>query len=485
MNNSLGASKVIRRPALAGAWYEGAEKNLRGQVSELLDSCPHRVAGDLLALIEPHAGYAYSGRSAAAGYRLVKGRKIDRVLLLAPSHYSAFHGFSIPDATHFKTPLGLCELELPVLDILRRSRFHQRRPEAHGPEHSIEIHLPFLQFCLPGAKLVPVLVGDLHGEEYQELATELDQCAVDDGTLVVVSSDFTHQGPRFDYRPFTQRVQEKLQDLDHGAARHIQNLDAQGFLDYQRKTGITVCGFRPIALLLQMLPADTQVRIISYTTSGDITGDWLNTVSYMTILFQKPDPHPPFQLPVLQPSEQAMALKIAREAVIRRVNGEDPPHPPVDLPPALLERASCFVTIQKNQRLRGCIGQLEASGRLVHSIVENAVSAACRDPRFKPIQPEELSDIQFEISVMTPPVTVSGPAEIELGRHGIILSSHGRRAVFLPQVPVDQVWTLEETFEHLCAKARLPADAWTRDTRFQVFECQVFSEADPRIQDGG
>jgi MEMO1 family protein len=469
--------KTVRPSALAGTWYEGSAAGLTAQVRALLEAAEPRVAGEVLGMIEPHAGYRYSGAAAAAGYRLLAGRSYRRVLVLAPSHHAGFHGFSVAAATHFATPLGEVALDVAVLEALRSSAFHRSVPRAHEPEHSIEIQLPFLQAVLPGAPVVPVLVGHLEREDFPKLAEELRPFAGAD-TLVVASSDFTHQGPRFDFVPFERDLPRNIRRLDFGGIERLQGLDPDGFLDYVEQTGATICGFRPIALMLHLLGKDVQGHVVSYYTSGDVLDDWESSVSYATLVFQRPDPHPPVQEELLPAEARRVALRLAREAVAAHLQARGP-HLPERLPAELREAGSCFVTLRDGPDLRGCIGRMQAAGPLLESILANAVSAATEDPRFLPVRPDELEALSFEISVLTPAKPVAGPEEIELGRHGVVLERWGRRAVFLPQVAVDQLWTREEMLDHLARKAGFGPGAWRRETSFSVFGCQVFSESDP------
>jgi AmmeMemoRadiSam system protein A len=126
-------------------------------------------------------------------------------------------------------------------------------------------------------------------------------------------------------------------------------------------------------------------------------------------------------------------------------------------------------------RLRACMGIIEAREPLVEAIVSAAVSAA-HDPRFPPLTAEELDEMELEVSVLSPTSQVAGPEAIEVGRHGVVLSKSGRRAVFLPQVAPEQGWTRDEMLSHLARKAGLPADAWRQGATFEVFTAQVIEE---------
>jgi hypothetical protein len=214
------------------------------------------------------------------------------VVVLAPTHHSPFHGLSIADVDFYATPLGKVPIDLAAVEQLRESPLVSSEPQAHLREHSIEIQLPLLQRALPaGWQLVPVLVGRLDGQEYAA-AARLLRPMLDTATLLVVSSDFTHYGSRFHYQPFPvdQLTASRIQALDEGALQHILHKDAKGFLAYRDRTGITACGFRPIALLLRLLPEDALLEKIAYTTSAASSGDYHHSVSYLVVVVTSPRP---------------------------------------------------------------------------------------------------------------------------------------------------------------------------------------------------
>ena len=142
--------------------------------------------------------------------------------------------------------------------------------------------------------------------------------------------------------------------------------------------------------------------------------------------------------------------------------------------PALLEFRGAFVTLTANGQLRGCIGYIEGICPLLEAVAANARAAACQDPRFAPVAPAEVAGLELEISALTPLVAVAGPHEIEVGRHGVVLTLGARRAVFLPQVAPEQGWDRDTMLTHLALKAGLPPDGWRREARFEVFEAEVF-----------
>jgi AmmeMemoRadiSam system protein A len=142
--------------------------------------------------------------------------------------------------------------------------------------------------------------------------------------------------------------------------------------------------------------------------------------------------------------------------------------------PALTGHRGAFVTLRAAGSLRGCIGTIEGVCPLTEAVLRNARAAACEDPRFAPVSPAELDGLDLEISALTPLVPVASPDDIVVGRHGVLLSAGGRRAVFLPQVASEEGWDRTTMLRHLARKAGLPPDAWRDGAGFQVFEAEVF-----------
>ena len=493
---------------IAGSWYPKDPEALRRLLEGTLEKVPAPdpdEARRLIAVVVPHAGYAYSGLTAAHAYKWIQQRRPKRILMIGPSHYAAFQGVSFGNFESYETPLGRVAVDPAGRKILEACPLVGFHPEAHGKEHSLDIQVPFLQVIFPESPptILPLLVGRLEGEDYPALARCLNEL-LDKETVLVVSSDFTHYGPRFGYVPFPYEggVAEKIRHLDQGACDKILDLDREGFLSYHEATGITVCGGRPIALLLELLPEDTRPANLYYATSGQLTGDYRNSVSYYSLAFTRralwgPEDGASGSRPegertmkkakasatgeaVLTPAEKATLLRLARDTVEESVKGRETPDPrggPYAITPALREHRGAFVTLKAHGKLRGCIGYVQPIEPLYAAVQQNAVNAATRDSRFRPVKTDDLSTIQIEISVLTPPAPVSSYQDIVPGRHGIILKKGSHQAVFLPQVAPEQGWDLSETLRHLSLKAGLSGDAWKDpDTEFLVFTAEVIEE---------
>ncbi|MCE9613507.1 MAG: AmmeMemoRadiSam system protein B [Lentisphaerae bacterium] len=481
---SPSAKHVLQSP-LAGRWYPADAAALKAQLKRDWDAAPIHTNRNWRALILPHAGYAYSGPTAMAGIKAASGRSYRRVIVLGPTHRVSMPNLiSLPDATHIATPLGEAPLDLDVLRALAKDPMFRMIPAAQDDEHSVQIEIPLLQFAWHDLALVPLVVGQLDAVAIRHAAAVLT-ALVDADTLVVASSDFTHYGPNYGYLPFTQDVAANLRQLDLGGYAFIAERDADGFLRYCHDMGATFCGRDPVAVLLAMLPADATAELLQYDMSGHITGDFENSVSYLAVGFTgawspRAAPLQEEAAMTLSETDRQALIEIARTTLQRHLLNQDAPLP-ADLgrtpSPVLRAPGAAFVTLTRpDGSLRGCIGDIIATVPLCESVRDNAIRAATQDPRFQPVTPMELPALHIEISVLTPPRPVTSFKEIELGRHGIILSKGRRRALFLPQVAPEQGWDLPETLTHLALKAGLPSDAWMDGAEFQVFEAIVFGE---------
>ena len=178
-------------------------------------------------------------------------------------------------------------------------------------------------------------------------------------------------------------------------------------------------------------------------------------------------------LPLNETDQQAL-LRLARRALEKSVQRQQLPEVE-GLSEILRERRGAFVTLRKIRQLRGCIGVVEAYKPLYQTVVECAVAAALYDPRFQPVTPEELPELRTEISVLSALVEVA-PNQIELGRHGLLVTLGERRGVLLPQVAIEWNWDRERFLEETCHKAGLPRNAWQQGARMQAFSVQVIGE---------
>lgn len=485
-----------RRPMYAGTWYEADADVLKGQLQEyftkatppidqtsasLITKTNTEPTAPITAIIAPHAGYIYSGQAAAYAYKQVVGKNIKRVFLLAPSHYIAFQGAALPTATTYVTPFGDLYVDIEVVSELQHYPQFKRLPDVHKVEHALEMQLPFIRDALGEVTIVPIVIGMVPGLADVKLMGELLRRYIGKDDLVVVSSDFTHFGPRYEYQPFTTNIKENIRKLDSEAYGYISNLDLAGFLEFQEKTKDTICGFYPCCVLLSMVEPGTHTTLLKYYTSQDTTkSETDNSVSYLSIAFSgKPWGSPASRSEKLSQADKETLLKLARKTLNSYVESRQVPTlAELGITPskALSEEKGAFVTLNKNKELRGCIGHIWPLKPLWQSVIENAVSACSVDYRFNSVKPEELKDIELEISVLTKPTPIHSYKDIVLGRDGIVLAKNGKQAVFLPFVPTQFGWSLDETLTQLSKKAGLEPLDWQEGAHFDVFQAEVFEE---------
>lgn len=187
----------------------------------------------------------------------------------------------------------------------------------------------------------------------------------------------------------------------------------------------------------------------------------------------------PEPLPALSSGERTALLALARRAIVAHLGSQSPP-PTTDLPERLRAAQDGFVTLHIDGKLRGCIGMVEANRPLCEVVARCAAGAATGDPRFPPLAIGEMNGLRIEISALSHPVAVDSPDEVEAGRHGVIVRQGRQQGLLLPQVATEQGWDRETLLRQTCRKAGLPPDAWMHGARLQVFEAEVFAEAEPR-----
>jgi len=477
--------RVYTSPLAEMGWYSRDPQRLGDEIQGYLDAATGEPPPAIMALILPHAGYRYSGPVAAWGVKQVAGKRFTRVIVIGASHRPrGMNTVSVPEYTHYATPLGEIPLDLEFIRAFKMHSVVQPDPRAHHGEHCVQIELPLLQKALGAFRLVPIIVQPLDLATVERLAAVL-RGFVGPETLVVASSDFTHYGEDYGYVPFTEDVAAKLKTLDMGAVAAIEKRDAEGFLDYCEETGATICGRSAIAVLLAMLPADARATRLRYDTSGRMEGRYDRSVSYVSLAFAGTWPAgtpvvADASTAALADADKTAVLKLARDCIAfalakERVAAEkDVAYVPT---PNARKVMGAFVTLHKHGRLRGCIGEITPRRPLYQAVMAQAVNSAFQDWRFPQVKADELPDLVIEISALTPPRPIASCKEIVLGTHGVVLTKGERSAVFLPQVAPEQGWDLETTLTQLALKAGLAADDWKEGASFTVFEAIVFREA--------
>ncbi len=466
------AGQGVRPAVFAGQFYTADPARLSAEIESYLAAAAPVTppSGRIVALIVPHAGYVYSARTAAAAYALIRGRAIDTVVIVGPSHRFAFEGCSIWPDGGFETPLGVARVDAALAGEIAKASGFRFRPEAFAEEHSVEVQVPFVQKALPGAAIVPIVMGRQTRSTIRSLAAALGKTCLEKSVLVVASTDLSHFLPK-----------AEAQATDAATAELVRAMDTETLIRKTEAGENIMCGGGPVAavLLLAAKAGKPKVEILSRTDSSGFGGPIVGYLAAAVLsgggsaaLGPGAGEGAGFSL---TPEEKAELLRLARasvtEFVERRSAIED-----TSGKAKFAEPRGVFVTLTKRGDLRGCIGFIEPVAPLGQAVIRAAVYAATEDPRFPPVEPAELKDIAIEISVLTPVREISDPRQVVVGRHGLIVARGGRKGVLLPQVPVEHKWDRETFLEQGCLKAGLPPDAWRRGAKLSVFEAIVFHE---------
>jgi AmmeMemoRadiSam system protein A len=178
----------------------------------------------------------------------------------------------------------------------------------------------------------------------------------------------------------------------------------------------------------------------------------------------------------LSTADQQLLLKVARDSIAAHLQGREPA-PVKTSSPVLREPRGAFVSLHRHGQLRGCIGYIEAIKPLLQAVQQMAVAAAFQDPRFRPLQADELPDLEIEISVLSPLKLIKSIDEIEVGRDGLYIIKGMYRGLLLPQVATEYHWDRRTFLEQTCRKACLPPDAWQEpETQIYTFTAQIFAD---------
>jgi len=514
------SSGKSREARYAGTWYESDKLKLNMQLEEYLQSANGALSrrsvharfqepeldrlkerDEILALVSPHAGYMFSGQTAAYAYACAQTheqqskQKAKRVILLGPSHYAGFEGAALSDASSFETPLGELPVDQKTVESLADFPLFRFMPEVHRKEHSLELQLPLIYKTFGPVELVPIVIGQLEDEIEARLLGGVLKRFLREGDIVVVSSDFCHIGPRYQYQPFKDNIKDNVFALDKEAYTYINGHDLEGFFNFRDRTGATICGFYPLCVLLSVLPDDAGATVLNYATSQDsLVEDDENSVSYMAIAMGVPAGNERLwsqeskdldSESLLSDEEKHALLAVARETVTAAASKKTQPKTSAlkkTFPNFAFPRGVFVTLFKKNpqaedgRELRGCIGHIWPIRSLVDAVCENAVGAAKRDYRFLPVTEDELESLEIEISVLSPLKRIESYDEIVIGRDGVVLYKNGSQAVFLPHVAEQFGWDLEQTLTQLSLKAGLGESAWKQGAKFDIFQTDSFEE---------
>ncbi len=465
---------VVREPAVSGAFYPADPKELDSLINQYMNNAQEVPVGEnIIGLVVPHAGYAFSAKTAAVGYKSVAKNKYDVVIIMAPSHRDPINGATIFPGDAYKTPLGNILIDKNLSDELVQScQYIKYSNFGHTEEHAVEVQLPFIQKIFPDTKFIPIVVGQYNWNMCNMIGKSIAKIVKDKKVLLIASSDLYH-GDSYN----------NCNTIDTKTLAAITQFNPEQFCKGLIRDTYQACGGGPIVIMqvaAQDLGANT-AKLLFHTNSGDVTG--LKTgyiVGYGTVAVLKGNTSKSEKIEYnkIDLSTQKELLTKARESIEYYLKNKS-------LPvynsknEQLQEKRGVFVTLTISGMLRGCIGHHESDVPLYQLVPQMAVAAAFGDPRFPPLSENELKSIKIKISVyLTNVYKIDSLDEFEMGIHGIIISKNGRAATYLPEVPLEAGWkTVDEEMESLCRKAGLSKDAWKEGAEFRVYRTQVFDES--------
>lgn len=263
-----------RKPAVAGLFYPANAKQLSDEVRLLLSvNKPDFKSSKVFGIVSPHAGYIYSGKTAAFGFNLLGNQNIENVIIISPSHREYFSGSCIYSGAGYETPLGKIEINKELAKkITEGSKTIFENLRGHGKEHAIEVQLPFLQNVIKNFKIIPIVIGDQSKIYVDELANQIAK-AIDDKSIIIASSDLSH---------FHSRVTaDRLDSIVEDSIEKFEYLKLQENLE---KGICEACGGGPIVAMMKTadILKQNKSRVLHRSDSGDVTGDFNEVVGYLS-----------------------------------------------------------------------------------------------------------------------------------------------------------------------------------------------------------
>ncbi len=478
--------RIDRKPAVAGRFYPADARELGNSLDSLFAAAKPRTAGNVTAIVCPHAGYVFSGQVAASGFNQVDpDRQFDNVFVIATSHQVSFPGASIYNQGDYMTPLGKVTVNIELANkLISENPVLTFNPEADRIEHSLEVQVPFLQYHMKkDFNLVPIVIGTQSEEICRKIASALKPW-FNDRNLFVFSTDFSH------YPSYADALASDKVTCDAILSGSTEELIRSLSESRDKKTpnlATNLCGWSSVLVMLNLVGNDPEMKIspVQYMNSGDSKyGDKEQVVGYWSLAVTRaPAKKSESSAFEFTRNDKIMMLKIARNIIAAYVRERRMPDDSAEIYSEHLKiHTGAFVTLKENGVLRGCIGRFSSDIPLYRLIREMAVASSTHDSRFEPVRVSEIDQLDIEISVLSPKKKISSPDEIILGKHGIVVKKGYASGTFLPQVAAETGWTVEEFLGH-CArdKAGIGWTGW-KDAELYIYEACVFSEEELNVR---
>ncbi len=445
--------KKIKYPAAAGTFYPNNALELKKQIEFFAQYCQNDYTYASRAVIVPHAGLIYSGRLAYEGISLLD-RNLKNLFIFAPAHRVGFEGLSLSGFELWQTPLGEIEVNQQINNELKEKFNAQFFDKAFEYEHSIEVQLPLIQSVFKNVKIIPLLAGSA---DYQVISQIIKYYYDDKENGFIISSDLSHF-----------LTDEKAKRIDAVTADMIETGNIDNF-QYEQ-----ACGALGIAGLVDFANKKNYSLIrIGMHNSGLTTGDKTRVVGYGSWFLYEGQTNE-----FIKKYYSKLIIDICRQAIKSKF---EPDIEEIKYPQVFGRIGACFVTLEKNNTLRGCIGSVIARRPLINDIIMNAKNSAFSDPRFLPVQQNEISQLKIAVSILSEPKKMSFTDENDLLRQmrpnidGIIIKDGIYQAVYLPSV-WEQLPDKREFLETLKVKAGLNPDYFSDTFEAYRFETVYIKE---------
>ncbi len=266
---------MYRPPAVAGKFYPDDPAKLRRQIAEFIDRVPQsKLRGKVKGIITPHAGYLYSGFTAAHAFAALRGEKFETVVVVSPSHFEFFPGVSVYSGEAYATPLGMVEINKTLRErIVIEADFIIASEVGHGSEHALEVQLPFLQEVLPRFTLLPIVIGDQSREFCFKLGEVLGKLLKDENALLVASTDLSHY-----------YASDIATEFDMVMLQDVADFDCEKLMTDLENRKTEACGGGPTVAVMSALQhlGVKKIEVLHHSNSGDVTGDFSSVVGYLS-----------------------------------------------------------------------------------------------------------------------------------------------------------------------------------------------------------
>jgi MEMO1 family protein len=476
-----------RQPVAAGSFYPGNKDSLEKELTALFKECKKTEQNSTVrAIICPHAGYIYSGKIAAAAFSAIPQNSLFKnIFIIGSSHVMSFSGASVYSSGDFITPLGKIKVNNEIAqELIGRNKVFEFPNAAHIQEHSIEVQLPFIQYYFKNTPLiVPIIIGTNNEKTIKQIAEAVRPWFTSDN-LFIISSDFSH------YPAYNDAI-----NTDKLTALSITSGDPDTFLKTLRSNSekqidglaTSMCGWTSGLTLLYLIEGNSKPKLkfnlIDYCNSGDyINGDKKQVVGYHAIELKEELPKKGNNQGAgksfsFTPEETKLLFTIAKNAIKSGFNNTVKAN--IDensIPDKFKSPMGAFVTLKINGLLRGCIGRFVSEDPLYKVVEASALSSAFEDPRFSPLTKEEFSKTEMEITVLGPLKQIHNIKEIVLGKHGIYIKKGIWSGTMLPQVAIENNWTVEQFLGYTSRdKAGIGWDGW-KDAELFIYEGVVLED---------